>query len=457
MSASILIVDDETLLVKYVTRLLQKRGYQVAAANDAKEARQQMARYYPDVVLMDIKLPDANGQELMAELKERYPDTCFIIVTGHGSIRSAVESTRQGACDYLTKPFDPEEMYLSLRNALRDQMLGEEVRRLRCSCASPASCKCKSEEEASSSQAMRRVYDLARRAARQDGIVLLLGESGTGKDHMARWLHQHSPRAEGPFFSINCAALSKDLAESELFGHEPGAFTGTRGRKRGLLELAQKGSLLLNEIGELDPSLQSKLLTFLDTKTFLRVGGEKSIAIDTRILAATNRDLADEVEAGRFRRDLFYRLHVFPLHLPSLSERSEDIPLLVMELLDRLAADLGLSQRPTIEANALEALKQYPWPGNIRELRNILERSLMLSDSNQITYKNLNFLPQYTTFRMEIQFPNGKNLHEITQDVARGVIQEALRRSNTKKEAAQLLGISRHALAHQIKSLNISD
>jgi transcriptional regulator with PAS, ATPase and Fis domain len=303
---------------------------------------------------------------------------------------------------------------------------------------------------------MQQLRKVVENAARQDGIVLLEGESGTGKDHLARCIHRWSQRAEGPFFAINCAALTRELAESELFGHEPGAFTGTRGRKRGLLELAEKGSLLLNEIGELDPAIQSKLLTFLDTKSFVRVGGEKSISIDARLFAATNRDLLREVQDRRFRQDLYYRLAVFPIRLPPLRQRRADIPLIVEELLDKLFDDLGLAQRPLVGPDAMRALEEYEWPGNIRELRNVLERAIMLGGGKRITERDLSLQDHRGQWSYTINFPQGRSLHDVTREVARRLVLEALRRTGGKKQdAARLLGISRHALAHQLKRLQI--
>ncbi len=459
MSGTILIVDDERSLGRFMARLLSREGFIVDTAHNAAEARVKMNQLFPEVVLMDLHLPDADGNELMAELREAYPQTVFIIVTGHGTIPSAVKSTRSGAVDYLTKPFEPEELVLAIQGALHDQALGDEIRRLRAKEAAPAIAN-KEEDEAAEkrrypSRSTRQLVTLSHRAAEQDGIVLLLGESGTGKDRLARRIHHRSRRTEGPFFDINCAALSKELAESELFGHEPGAFTGTRGRKRGLLELAENGTLLLNEIGELDPALQSKLLSFLDTRAFLRVGGERSITVNARIFAATNRDLVHEIDEGRFRQDLYYRLNVFPIRIPSLRERMQDLPELIDELLADLTVEMGITIPPTVATDAMNALSAYSWPGNIRELRNVLERAIMLSGSGIIRRTQLHLEGVQQEWQLSVPFEPGKNLHEVTDNVARQLVIEALRRSKSKQQAADLLGISRHALAHQIKTLEI--
>ena len=304
-----------------------------------------------------------------------------------------------------------------------------------------------------SSPAMRPVMDKAGQIAGKEGIVLLLGESGTGKDHLARWIHDHSRRSANPFFSLNCAALPQELAESELFGHESGAFTGAKNRKRGLLELAEGGTLLLNEIGELTPMLQAKLLSFLDTRSFLRVGGEKSVRVNARIIAATHRDLENEVEEGRFLQPLFYRLNVFSITIPPLRERLEDIPILVEAIVSHIAAEMHLTEAPSIDSSTMAALTRYDWPGNVRELRNVLERALMLWDSGDLL-----LLPPISDvlsgeWCYQVPASLGKTLHELTEDFRRSLCLEMIRRyGNNKKEAAQALGISRDSIYRYIGS-----
>jgi PAS domain S-box-containing protein len=302
------------------------------------------------------------------------------------------------------------------------------------------------------STAMKPVMEKAGQIAAREGIVLLLGESGTGKDHLARWIHEHSRRSGNPFFSVNCAALPQELAESELFGHESGAFTGAKNRKRGLLELAEGGTLLLNEIGELTSVLQSKLLSFLDTRSFLRVGGEKSIRVDARIIAATHRDLEKEVEAGRFLQSLFYRLNVFSITIPPLRERFEDIPILVETILSHISAEMHLTERPSIDSSTMAALARYDWPGNVRELRNVLERALMLWDTG-----GLELLPPFRDvvsgeWSYHVPPSAGKTLHELTKDFRRSLCLEMIRRFGNKKEAAKSLGISRYSIYRYIGS-----
>jgi two-component system, NtrC family, response regulator AtoC len=309
------------------------------------------------------------------------------------------------------------------------------------------------------SNAMQKTLRMARMAAGTQSTILLLGESGSGKDHLAKFIHSHSNRSAGPYYAVNCAAISKELAESELFGHEKGAFTGAHGRKRGLLELAEGGTILLNEIGELPLTLQAKLLTFLDTRKFNRVGGEKEISVNARLIAATNRNLAEEVESGSFRKDLYYRLNVVSIVVPPLRERREDIPLLVQEFLVRIHIDLQLTTAPKIDPPAMNKLINYGWPGNVRELRNVLERSLMLSSDDKIHLHGLESMPEEQTdpaWRFITEFPEGRNLNDITKNLKRAVITEALRRSNGSRQgAAKLMGISRYSLKHYMRSLDL--
>lgn len=301
--------------------------------------------------------------------------------------------------------------------------------------------------------AMRSLLRTARIAARKGGNILLLGESGSGKDFVARYIHDHSSRAGSSFHVLNCAAVPSELAESELFGHESGAFTGARGRKRGLVELAEGGTLLLNEIGELPLHLQAKLLMFFDSKSFTRVGGEQSISVDARILAATNRDLEAEMHSGRFRQDLYYRLHVLCLSVPPLRERISDIPILVGEFMDALASEMQLSERPVVDQTTIQRLMEYHWPGNVRELRNVLERALMLWEGGSFRIGPLGEHVTGAEWLHVVRFPRGQSMTEVTHDVKESLVREALRRSRGNRSgAARLLGITRYTLLRVLKS-----
>jgi PAS domain S-box-containing protein len=309
----------------------------------------------------------------------------------------------------------------------------------------------------SNSPVMRSTLATARMAAEKEGIILLLGESGVGKDHLARFIHESSPRRDGPFFTVNCAALPSELVESELFGHERGAFTGATGRKRGLLELAEGGTLLLNEIGELPLQIQAKLLTFLDSKTLTRVGGESAIPVNARILAATNKNLESEAQSGRFRSDLYYRINVLAIRVPPLRERREDIPVLARSMLDRLVPEMQLPRGPEIEDDTLERLADYEWPGNVRELRNALERALMLWTGGPLEIHAGEHQTERDETVLSVSFPEGRSLFDVTDDVSRELCKEALRRTGgNKREAAELLGISRNSLYRLLTRLGIS-
>jgi PAS domain S-box-containing protein len=303
------------------------------------------------------------------------------------------------------------------------------------------------------SRAMKDTMELARQAAATDSIVLLLGESGSGKDHLARWIHEHSARSGSPYLSINCAAVPQDLAESELFGHEPGAFTGASNRKKGLLELAEGGTLLLNEIAELSQSLQSKLLSFLDSRSFLRLGGQKTVHVDARILAATHKDLEAEVETGHFSKPLFYRLNVFPITVPPLRDRTEDIPQLSRELIAKVGAEMNLSRTPSLDTESFKILTRHLWPGNVRELRNVLEKGLIVWQSGKLKLSVPAADLNGDERSFHIALPRGKKLRELSREFRRLVCVEAVRRSGgNRTAAARSLGLSRDSLYRHLKS-----
>ncbi|MBN2340936.1 MAG: sigma-54-dependent Fis family transcriptional regulator [Deltaproteobacteria bacterium] len=456
MKGTVLIVDDQQEYARFLNKLLVKFNYQTRVVHTAGDARIAMKQFCPDVVLMDKNLPDADGIELVAELKRVEPNTQFIVITGHASIKSAVLSAQRGAMDYLAKPCEIEEVLLAVDNAMSKKSLTEEVQLLR-STNSRSSIPAKPQNnQPYKTPAMKHAMELAQRATRQKGTLMLIGESGTGKERLARWVHTHSSRKEGPFFSLNMGALSHQTAEIELFGHEPGAYGNARTRKKGLLELADGGTLLINEIERMDPALQMKLLHFFENRSIMRLGGEELIPLDTRVFVSCRVDLSELLKTKQFLDDLYYRINVFPIHLPPLRERKNDIIVLAREILELLATDLGLTPPPALTAAANKKLCNYRWPGNIRELRNVLERTLMLGNETEIDENDLPMdEPEQSSWHILVSFPQKETLHDVTREVTRKLIEEALQRGQTKQEAAKLLGLSRHALAHQMKALDI--
>jgi len=382
MSSSVLVIDDEKSFRIIAEEALTREGYAVRTADSGAAGARAYGDEPADVVVLDRNLPDVDGVDLLGKLareaQERGVDTLFLVATAYADVENAVQALRQGAEDYLTKPLQLADLLVKIRKALEARRLRNRVRALRHDAPSRALLD-------SRSPAMREVLERARRVAQSPSTsVLLQGESGTGKEIVARLIHDQTPgRREEAFVELNCAALSEGLLESELFGHERGAFTDAKASKRGLFELAAGGTLFLDEVGELGPQLQAKVLRALETTTFRRVGGTRDLSADVRIIAATNRNLDEEVRAGRFRLDLFHRLDVFHLTLPPLRERREDIPALARWLLDRIAQRL-LKPVPAFSAEALRILGDYDYPGNVRELRNILERALILETSGTI-------------------------------------------------------------------------
>jgi DNA-binding NtrC family response regulator len=461
MLGNILLVDDEVQLTALMGRILRGAGFEVAAAHDGASAREAAVRFYPDAVVLDIMLPDTDGVSLMRELRGLLPHAQFIMMTAHASIRTAVEATRLGALEYLTKPVEPDELVVALKNAMRARTLADEVRRLRTrppDHPEPVDL----DPDRFPSPAMRRIARDLHRAAETDAGVLLTGGSGTGKNHLAAWIHRRSRRADGPFFDVNCASIASSLVESELFGHEPGAFTGSRGRKRGLLELAHGGTLLLDEIGDMELPLQAKLLAFLDTHTLRRLGAEKTIEVDARVIAATNQDLERLVEAGRFRQDLFYRLNVLSIEVPSLRDRTEDLPIIAERILARLAHEMDLRVVPTLAPEALADLAAHDWPGNVRELRNLLERALLEADGAAVV-RRVRIPRRAAAAPRSVPppppAPSGEpvDFNRAVDDYKRTLIVEALRRFRARGDAAEWLGLSRHSLHHHMKRLGIED
>jgi len=445
----VLVVDDEKLIRFTLRENLAEEGYVVHEAADVKEACETFERHRIDCAILDHRLPDGDGFQLMHTFKEMEPDVPVILMTAYSTIKKAVEAMRAGAFTYLNKPFDTEEMILNVRKALETTRLRREVRALR---------KLQSDEGLSAvvgeSPAMREIVSLMEKlAASRANTVLLLGESGTGKGLLAKALHQASERRDRPFQAIPCTAIPETLLESELFGHERGAFTDAKTAKPGLLEVADGGTVFLDEIGDMPMSLQAKLLSVLEEKTFKRLGGVADVRVDIRVVAATNADLDAAVREGRFRQDLFYRLNTFPVHIPPLRERVEDIPILVRSFVDRFNREFN-KQVENIAPDAMEALQRHPWPGNVRELRNAVERAMILGAGRTLTRKDFAFsleggagAPRASGSLLDLP-EEGLDVEALERDLVR----QALERSGgTQSRAAQLLGMTRDQIRYRLE------
>ncbi|MFT5686167.1 MAG: two-component system response regulator AtoC [Myxococcota bacterium] len=447
--ATILVCDDEELIRWSLNEHLTAEGYRVIEAEDGEECLKRVGDCSPDLVLSDLKMPRMGGLEMLRQLRSRGSEVPVIVLTAFGAVETAVEATRLGASDYLSKPFDLREISLAVDKVLIAERLRHEVRYLRGPSRRAYS------RIIGRSQAMQKMFHTLQRLEEIDTpMVLVIGESGTGKDLIAHAIHEMGPRKTGPMMEIDCASLPEQLIESELFGHEKGAFTDAHTTKRGLFEVARGGTIFLDEIGEMSPTTQARLLRALENRRFKRVGGLVDIAMDASVIAATNRDLAVEVKAGRFREDLFFRLNVIRVEAPPLRQRREDIPLLVDHLIEKFNRDFRRTVQG-ISATALSLLQSYPWPGNVRELRNVIERAIILESDELIEETHLPPEIRYstasraglvgTTFLLP---EGGVDLEQVELSLVK---QAMVRTESNQTAAAKLLGISRYALRYRLE------
>ncbi|MFZ5898961.1 MAG: sigma-54-dependent transcriptional regulator [Bacillota bacterium] len=447
MVPNILIIDDEEHMCWALSKAMQQEGYRVTTATSGRGGLDKLHQHGASLMIVDLKIPDMSGLDVLKAVKESYPKLPVIIITAHGTIQTAIEAMKAGASDYITKPFDLDELKIVVKKTLQVSRLLTEVSFLRSELTKSRG------EMIGKSPAFQQVRLLVERVAPTDATVLLTGESGTGKEVAAVAIHQRSNRADGPFVAVNCAALPEQLLESELFGHERGAFTGANARRLGRFQLAHKGTIFLDEIGEMSPSMQAKLLRVLQDQTFERVGGTETFKVDTRIIAATNRNLEEAVKTGRFREDLYYRLNVVQIHLPPLRERKTDIPLLAQHFVTRFRS---IYVSGVISEAAMKLLEDYHWPGNIRELQNVIERALILAQGEPIAPEHLPKELQRretSTGPLKLEIPDeGISLEEVEKLL----IMKALEKSNgNQTKAAALLKITRATLLYRMQKFGL--
>lgn len=449
-AAHILVVDDEVNIRNALVTMLEKKGHQVCGVGTGEEALRHLDEARMDLVITDLRMPGMGGLEFLRRLKDKWSDTEVVVMTAFGSIDTAVEAMRLGAYDYLTKPIDRERFGVVVKKAIERHTLTFENKQLR----DRLETKTRFDQMVGETEAMRRVYDLVEMVADSDVTVLLTGESGTGKELVAHAIHHKSPRADGPFITMNCGALPENLFESELFGYEKGAFTGAMSTKVGRFELADGGTLLLDEVGELSLKSQVDFLRVLETKEFRRLGGTKLIKVDTRIVAATNRNLEEAVKQGLFREDLYYRLNVVPIRLPPLRERADDVPLLVDRYLTASSAQHHRGPKE-VSRDAMRLLRLYGWPGNVRQLRNLMERLV-------VTVKDTTIQPSHLPEEIQASKEDARTmlitLGTSMEQIERQVIERTLKEvTNHRENAARLLGISLRTLQYKIKEYEIRD
>ncbi|MGA2956484.1 MAG: sigma-54 dependent transcriptional regulator [Thermodesulfobacteriota bacterium] len=451
----ILIVDDENVQLEMLKGFLVKQGYGVDTAKDGKRGLEKFKRGSFDLILTDLRMPEMDGLQLLKEVKGLNPEVVVVILTAYATVGTAVAAMKEGAYDYLTKPIELDELLLLIQRVGREIGLSRENRELK----EQLREKFKVDFIVSISRRMEEALNLVKRVAQSPATVLILGESGTGKELIARAIHYSSLRKEKPFVKVNCAALPENLLESELFGHEKGAFTGAVGRRVGRFEQADQGTIFLDEIGDLSPALQSKLLRILQEKEFERVGSSQTIKVDVRFISATNRNLEEAIQKGTFREDLYYRFNVVTITLPPLRERKEDIPPLVEHFLKKYSRENNKAV-VSVTKEAKDLLMNYNYPGNIRELENIIERAVVLCRGDTITKQDLplNLQESEVEESLERARKSGRNLPETLEEIERHRIAQALQKSGgVQTKAAEELGISERVLRYKMKKYKISE
>lgn len=449
MKFHVLIVDDEKNIRQGLGKALEMDGYHTFLAEDGLHALEIVQQEEVDLIIADLRMPRLSGEELLRRVVDTWPTIPVIILTGHGTIETAVQAMRDGAYDFLTKPVNLDRLSLLVKRALTNRELVLQHRAMQ----EELEKRRQFTNIIGKSSEMHRIFDVLRQVAPTKASVLITGESGVGKELIADALHALSGRKEKPFVKVHCAALSESLLESELFGHEKGAFTGAVARKRGRFELSHMGSIFLDEIGEINQSIQIKILRVLQEKRFERVGGEETLEVDVRIISATNKDLKEEIEGGRFREDLYYRLHVVNIHVPPLRERKEDIPLLVAAFIKEFAAENG---KPVegIDARARAAMYNYSWPGNVRELRNCVESAVVLCKGTVITPDDLPPTVVADAESDSVKISLGVTLAEAEQEIIRNTLHHC---NGNKSRTAEILGIGRKTLHRKIAEYHIQD
>ena len=448
MARTILVVDDEEAIRRTVSDILSDEGYRPFAAEDGPSALSAVDRASPDLVLLDVAMPGRDGIDVLSELRARYPGIPVVMMSGHSTVETAVRATKLGAHDFLEKPLTYDKLMLAVQNTLASARLERENAELR------EELK-QSNELIGESQVMLELKQQLSQASPTEGWVLITGENGTGKEVVARRLHLGSKRADGPFVAVNCAAIPEELIESELFGHEKGAFTGALNTKHGRFEVADGGTIFLDEIGDMSLMTQAKILRILQEHRFERVGGTEELEVNVRVVAATNKDLEKEMAEGQFREDLYYRLNVIPFRVPALRERREDIPLLVAHFLARFGADSGRSDVRLTDA-AMERLVRYPWPGNVRELQNIVERIVLMTPGTEIDVSHLPPSIVEPDRGALLSETRGATLAAARKTFEKGFLEQRLREyGGNVSRTAEAVGLARETLSRKLRSLGV--